>query len=324
MSSKVDLSHSQKARRSGLTGNRLRKNKKILEKWAAAKNIDCYRLYDADIPEYAVAIDRYANWVQITEYAPPKTIDTLKAHRRLQAIYKAVPQVLEIPNDFLAIKLRARQKGTSQYQKHAQTQHFEIVKEGKVLVRVNLWDYLDTGLFLDHRPIRFKIGEWANGKRFLNLFCYTAVASVHAAAGGAANTTSVDMSATYIEWAKRNFALNGLQGPQYQFIQDDCLRWLEHARGEYDLVFLDPPTFSNSKRMEDTLDVQRDHVWLIKNAVRVLALGGTLVFSTNLRRFKLDNFIYENYHVEDYTKKSLDKDFERNQRIHQCFLIRKQ
>lgn len=302
--------------------NRLRKNVKQLDKWAASKGITCYRIYDADIPEYAVAIDRYGEWVQITEYVAPKSIDAVKAHRRLQAIYKAVPQVLSIPADYVVIKQRQRQKGTSQYQRQADTQRFVTVNEGAVKVQVNLWDYLDTGLFLDHRPIRLKIGEWAKDKHFLNLFCYTAVASLHAAMGGAASTTSVDMSGTYLDWAEQNFVVNRIGGRQHQLVQRDCLKWLQDAGDKYDLIFLDPPTFSNSKRMDDTLDIQRDHVWLVEAAMRILADDGLLVFSNNLRRFKLDQRVVEKYAVEDYTRKSIDKDFERNPRIHQCFLIR--
>lgn len=302
--------------------NRLRKNIKLQDKWAASKGITCYRVYDADIPEYAVAIDRYGEWVQITEYAAPKSIDVVKAHRRLQAVYKAVPQVLSIPADYVVIKQRMRQKGSNQYERQANTQRFVTVNEGIIRTQVNLWDYLDTGLFLDHRPIRLKIGEWAKGKRFLNLFCYTAVASLHAAAGGAESTTSVDMSATYLDWAEQNFSINRIGGRQHRLVQQDCLKWLDGAREEYDLIFLDPPTFSNSKRMEDTLDIQRDHPLLIEKAMRILAVGGLLIFSTNLRRFKMDQTIIDRFNVEDYTRKSIDKDFERNPRIHQCFLIK--
>jgi 23S rRNA (guanine2445-N2)-methyltransferase / 23S rRNA (guanine2069-N7)-methyltransferase len=302
--------------------NRLKKNIRQFDKWAKGNGISCYRIYDADIPEYAVAVDRYGEWVQITEYAAPKTVDAVKAHRRLQAVFRAVPEVLAIPADRVVIKQRMRQKGSSQYQRQSDTQRFITVTEGQVSVQVNLWDYLDTGLFLDHRPIRLRIAEWARDRHFLNLFCYTAVASLHAAAGGAASTTSVDMSATYLDWARRNFALNGISGDRHRFIQQDCLKWLEQSRDRYDLVFMDPPTFSNSKRMDDTLDIQRDHIWLIDNAMRLLTHQGLLIFSNNLRRFRLDPLIAERYAVEDYTKKSLDKDFERNPRIHQCFLIR--
>jgi len=303
--------------------NRLRKNVKQSDKWAASKGISCYRVYDADLPEYAVAIDRYGEWIQITEYAPPKSIDAVKAHRRLQAVFRAVPQVLGIAADYVVIKQRMRQKGSSQYQRQSTTDRFVAVQEGEIKTEVNLWDYLDTGLFLDHRPIRLKIAEWAKGKRFLNLFCYTAVASLHAAVGGAISTTSVDMSGTYLDWAERNFVLNRIGGKQHRLVQQDCLQWLEEAKETYDLIFLDPPTFSNSKRMEDTLDIQRDHIWLIEKAMEIVADGGLLIFSNNLRRFKLDQKILELYDVEDYTRKSIDKDFERNPRIHQCFLIRK-
>jgi len=314
----------ERARDEGIEAfaNRLQKNVRQVDKWARQNGIECYRIYDADLPEYAVSIDRYGQWIQIAEYAAPKSIDMVKARRRLQAIVRAVPTVLGIPSDFVSLKQRERQRGDNQYQKQAQTGRFTTVREGNINVRVNLWDYLDTGLFLDHRPIRLKIAQWARGKHFLNLFCYTGVASVHAAAGGALSTTNVDMSATYLDWAEQNFALNNLLGNKHQFVQKDCMQWLEDARTEYDLIFLDPPTFSNSKRMEDTLDIQRDHVWLIDQAMRILSHDGVLIFSNNLRKFRLDDYVSQKYQVENYTTKSIDKDFARNPRIHQCYLIK--
>jgi 23S rRNA (guanine2445-N2)-methyltransferase / 23S rRNA (guanine2069-N7)-methyltransferase len=196
------------------------------------------------------------------------------------------------------------------------------VREGAARLLVNLTDYLDTGLFLDHRPVRLHIGATAKGKRFLNLFCYTATASVHAALGGAQSTTSVDLSPTYLDWARRNLALNGLSEARHHLLQADCRDWLAECRQQFDLILLDPPTFSNSKKMPDTLDIQRDHVDLIHQAVRLLAPEGELVFSTNRRRFQLDPVVSELFAVEDVTRWSLDKDFERSAGIHQCWFIR--
>jgi 23S rRNA (guanine2445-N2)-methyltransferase / 23S rRNA (guanine2069-N7)-methyltransferase len=198
---------------------------------------------------------------------------------------------------------------------------FLRVEEGRLTFRVNLFDYLDTGLFLDHRPLRARIGELAAGKRFLNLFCYTATASVHAAAGEARTTTSVDLSATYLEWASRNFTLNGFSGAAHQLVQADVLAWLEHERGTFDLIFVDPPTFSNSKRTDD-FDVQRDHVRLLKLCVARLARDGLILFSNNARRFKLDRDALGGCDVRDITPSTLPFDYSRNPRIHSCYEIR--
>ena len=184
-------------------------------------------------------------------------------------------------------------------------------------------DYLDTGLFLDHRPVRQMIRHMARDKRFLNLFCYTAVATVQAALGGAAASLSVDMSNTYLDWARRNFELNGLDLSRHQLLRADCLQWLAAREGQFDLVFLDPPTFSNSSKMEHVLDVQRDHVRLIDDAMAILAPAGTLIFSTNFRRFRLAAELTARYNVEDVTARSIPPDFERNRKIHQCWLIKK-
>ncbi|SEQ66640.1 23S rRNA m(2)G-2445 methyltransferase [Amphritea atlantica] len=305
-----------------MLANRLRKNLKQLGKWAKRQEITCYRLYDADLPEYSAAIDIYDDWVHVQEYQAPKSVDVVKAFARLQEIVAVLPSVLGVPAAHVILKQRRRQQGSSQYEKQDQTAHFIDITEGGCRILVNLEDYLDTGLFLDHRPVRMQIQQEAKGKDFLNLFCYTATASLHAAQGGARSTTSVDMSATYLNWAKKNFALNGFSEARNHFIQEDCIRWLKAQKGEgYDLIFLDPPTFSNSKRMHDVLDVQRDHVELISLAMALLRPEGKLIFSNNYRRFKIDPQLAERYRVVDITRKSIDLDFKRSSKIHQCFEI---
>jgi 23S rRNA (guanine2445-N2)-methyltransferase / 23S rRNA (guanine2069-N7)-methyltransferase len=238
--------------------NRLQKNLKQLGKWARREQIDCYRLYDADMPEYALAVDLYHDWVHVQEYAAPRSIDPDKAQARLLDALAAIPQALGISPQRVVLKRRERQSGTRQYERQATEGRFQEVNEGGVKLLVNLTDYLDTGLFLDHRPMRMRIQREAAGKRFLNLFCYTATATVHAAKGGARSTTSVDLSKTYLDWARRNLSLNGFS-ERNRLEQSDVMAWLEGNRDSYDLIFIDPPTFSNSKRMEGVFDVQRDH-----------------------------------------------------------------
>jgi 23S rRNA (guanine2445-N2)-methyltransferase / 23S rRNA (guanine2069-N7)-methyltransferase len=219
------------------------------------------------------------------------------------------------------VKTRYRAKGGSKYGRFDERGEFLVVQEGGLRLRVNLFDYLDTGLFLDHRPVRARIRDSARGLRFLNLFCYTATASVHAAAGGAFTTTSVDLSATYLEWAARNFTLNGLGGERHQLVQADVLEWLRHERGEYDLVFVDPPTFSNSKRAED-FDVQRDHAELLRLCAECLAPGGLVIFSNNARRFMPDPALATHFAIRDISASTIPFDFERNPRIHRCYELR--
>jgi 23S rRNA (guanine2445-N2)-methyltransferase / 23S rRNA (guanine2069-N7)-methyltransferase len=308
--------------------NRLRKNLKHLGKWAKREGIDCYRLYDSDLPEYAVAVDLYQGdklWVHVQEYQAPKTVDEEKARQRLMEALAVIPQVLEIPVEQLFYKVRQRQKGASQYEKQASRGAFFEVREGSCRLLVNLSDYLDTGLFLDHRTTRTMIEKEARGKRFLNLFAYTGVATLHAAAGGARSTTTVDMSHTYLDWARRNMALNAFTGPEHHYIQADCTAWLaeqaQRAGGQYDLIFLDPPTFSSSKRMEDAFDVQRDHVSLIQNAMRLLSKDGLLIFSNNFRKFRLDEEALSEYSIEEISRQTLPEDFKRNPHIHRCWRI---
>jgi len=304
--------------------NRLRKNLKQLGKWAEREKICCYRLYDADMPEYALAIDLYqgaARWAHVQEYAAPKTIDPDKASERLKEALSAIPGVLGIPVEQIFLKVRQRQKGSAQYERLAERGEFHEVQEDGLKLLVNFTDYLDTGLFLDHRLTRRMLREQGKDKRFLNLFGYTGAATVHAAAGARA-TTTVDMSRTYLDWARRNLALNGFEGQQHELVQADVLVWLEEeVERRYELIFLDPPTFSTSKRMQDTLDIQRDHVTLIQAAGHLLSPDGTLIFSTNFRRFRLDREGLAEFVVEDISRATLPKDFERNPRIHQCFKL---
>ncbi|PMN88214.1 bifunctional 23S rRNA (guanine(2069)-N(7))-methyltransferase RlmK/23S rRNA (guanine(2445)-N(2))-methyltransferase RlmL [Enterovibrio norvegicus] len=303
--------------------NRLRKNIKKLEKWAKQQNLECYRLYDADLPDYNVAIDRYKDHIVIQEYAAPKEIPEETARRRLLDVVRAAITVTGVNANNVILKTREKQKGTNQYQKLGEAKRFMEVQEYGVKLEVNLQDYLDTGLFLDHRYTRKLLGEKAAGKDFLNLFAYTGTATVHAAVGGARSTTTVDMSKTYLAWAERNMKLNGKVGRQHQFIQSDCLKWLSMADGQYDLIFIDPPTFSNSKRMEDTFDVQRDYLKLMADLKRLLRPLGEIVFSNNKRNFKMDfDALNElGLFARNITDRSIPLDFERNKHIHNCWIV---
>ena len=302
--------------------NRLRKNYKHLRYWAQRQNIECYRVYDADLPEYAYAVDIYKDHAVLQEYAPPATVDAAKAEQRRQDVLRVVPEVLELPAKQIIVKQRSRQRGTAQYEKLSERRQWMVVTEGRAQLRVNLHDYLDTGLFLDHRLLRLRFAQLQPGTRFLNCFCYTASASVHAALAGAV-TTNVDMSQTYLNWAEENFRLNHLALDKHQFVHYDCVEWLQVAQDKFDVIFLDPPSFSNSKRMQDTLDIARDHEILIRACMRLLAPQGVLYFSTNFRRFQLSPSIMEEYTVRDISLETIDTDFKRNAKIHQCFRLTK-
>ncbi len=333
--------------------NRLRKNLKHLGKWAKRSGVSCYRVYDADLPDYALAVDLYPTaslQVHAQEYAAPKTIDPVRAERRLREALAAIQQEFAVPAAAIHFKIRQQQKGTDQYARQSEQEHFQQVEEHGCRLWINLDDYLDTGLFLDHRPLRRRIQAEAQGKRFLNLFCYTATATVHAARGGANGTVSVDLSANYLEWAQRNLALNGVEASlttrrqpenvwkqqrprrepaaRHSLIQADCLAWLKEqaqssAPPRFDLILCDPPTFSNSKRMDGTLDVQRDHVEMLQHAARLLSPQGVLYFSTNRKRFKLDQEALSDLEIADITPQTLDEDFKRPPPPHRCWAIRK-
>jgi 23S rRNA (guanine2445-N2)-methyltransferase / 23S rRNA (guanine2069-N7)-methyltransferase len=310
--------------------NRLKKNLRYYQRWARQNAIFCYRVYDADLPEYAVAVDLYQGddlRATVQEYQAPSTIDPERAEQRLAEALAATLQVLQIAPDHLHLKIRRRQKGASQYEKQADTGHFVEVLESGYRFLVNLQDYLDTGLFLDHRLTRQLIRDLAQGRHFLNLFAYTGTATVYAAKGGAHSTTSVDLSKTYLDWAARNLASNGIAGDAHRLERSDVLEWLRRAGAErrrYGLIFLDPPTFSQSKAMSGTLDVQRDHVELLRRTCELLEPGGILIFSTNARRFKLDQEALPGWSIEDISARTIPRDFARNPRIHQCWKLQRQ
>lgn len=320
--------------------NRLRKNLKNLRRWARREGISCYRLYDRDLPEFALAIDLYqpepcndesapSPYLHVQEYAPPTKIDPEVAESRIQLALAQISETLETPSARIAFKRRQRQRGSEQYQRHAEGGERFIVREGAARFWINLTDYLDSGLFLDHRTTRAMLAKLAAERRVLNLFAYTSSASVHAALGGAVSTTSVDLSATYLDWSWDNFQLNGLQTEHHRLIRADCLQWLAEAarssaeRRRYDLIFLDPPTFSNSKRMQRSFDVQRDHVELIRQLERLLSDSGILIFSNNNRRFQIDLAALQqlDLKVSDISSETIPRDFQRNPRIHRCWRI---
>lgn len=300
--------------------NRLRKNLKSGRKAAAKRDTNAWRVYDQDMPEYAFAIDIYDHWAHVQEYAPPKTVDASKARQRVYDVVQVVPEVLGIPAEHVVLKTRARQSGKQQYQQRDARGEWFAVQEGAATLLVNLHDYLDTGLFLDHRLMRQRLFQEAGGKRVLNLFCYTASASVHAALGGASYTTSVDLSQTYLDWAQRNFDANGLSD-RHRLIKADVMRWIADGSSEFDLIFCDPPTFSNTKKDDRVFDVQRDHSTLINACMRRLSAAGTLYFSTNYRGFSLDATLSEAFNAQEISAQTIDFDFQRRANIHRVWAI---
>jgi 23S rRNA (guanine2445-N2)-methyltransferase / 23S rRNA (guanine2069-N7)-methyltransferase len=280
------------------------------------------------MPEYAFAIDVYgrdARHLFVQEYAPPKSVDQESARQRRREVLAVLPEVLAVPPAYVHSRVRRPQKGAEQYEKRALSAERHVVQEGGLKFWVNFRDYLDTGLFLDHRIVRGMLREWAREADFLNLFCYTGTATVYAAAGGARSSVSVDLSNTYLDWAHENLLLNGFGGEEHELHRADCLQWLEGQETwgpRFDLIFLDPPTFSNSKRMEGVLDVQRDHVGMIRRSLKLLRPAGRLVFSTNYTRFKLDSETLGDLSVEDISARTIPRDFERHARIHHCFVVR--
>jgi len=313
--------------------NRLRKNLKHLSKWAKREGVTCWRVYDADLPDFAVSVDIYdcedgVRRAVLAEYEAPREIDPVKAAARLAGAVAAVPETLGMAETELRVKIRRRQKGESQYERMAETGRFHVVREAEARLLVNLDDYLDTGLFLDHRTTRDMVARLAAGRTLCNLFCYTGAVTVRAALAGATGTVSVDMSNTYLEWARRNLEFNGLGAPAHTLVRADATRWMREAAADaggrrFGVVFLDPPSFSTSKAMDDTLDVQRDHVRLVRDAVTLLEPDGVLVFSTNLRSFKLDEGALADLKIEDVSARTIPPDFERNPRIHRTYVVRR-
>ncbi len=302
-------------------GNRLAKNFKHLSKWAATEGVTCYRVYDADMPEFSAAIDLYENtWVHVQEYAPPATVDARRAQARLQVILETIPKVLGVRREHVHVKTRERQEAGGQYEQMGSTGIYNEIHESGLSFLVNFTDYLDTGIFLDHRITRGMIRDLAEGRNFLNLFSYTASATVYAVSGGAKLTVSVDNSNTYTAWARDNLHLNGMFNET--LIREEAREYLSAGKQRFDLIFIDPPTFSRSKRFKNTFQIQRDHVELIKLALRRLEPLGIILFSTNFQKFKFDYASFEDLEIDDLTQKTIPEDFKRTPKVHQLWMIR--
>ncbi len=298
--------------------NRLEKNYRKLKSWSERNQIQAFRIYDRDIPEFPFIVDVYGE-IYVVYDRSDKWIDKDKNH--LPLVLEALKKLFKVEADQVVIKKRERQEGVNQYEKIAETKRRFHVKEGHCSFWVNPYDYLDTGLFLDHRPLRYKVSKIAQGKSFLNLFCYTGAFSVVAAKAGA-ETTSIDMSKTYLDWTMDNFSLNELPMAPHRFLQSDVMEYLFlPVTDRFDLIYLDPPTFSNSKRMDGTFEVERDQLTLIRQTMLRLQPDGLLYFSTNKRNFKLSPEILSEYKVEDITALTIPNDFH-DQKIHQVYTLR--
>ena len=321
-----------------MVANRIRKNLRNLRKELSRTGVTCFRAYDADLPEYAAAIDVYRGWpedsadigndalaqtwLHVQEYAPPASVDVNAAKTRWRDLLHAARAATDVPRERLVIKTRTRGKGGSKYGRFDVRDEFLVVEEGGLRFRVNLYDRLDTGLFLDHRIVRARVRELARDRDVLNLFAYTGAASVYAAAGGARSTTSVDLSQGYLEWASRNLVLNGFEGREHMLARADAMTFLNESPTRYGLIYVDPPTFSNSKRAGD-FDVQHDHVALLEACGRRLRDDGAIVFSNNFRRFKLDvEALSRTFSIEDASRGSIPHDFARRPQIHGCWILK--
>jgi 23S rRNA (cytosine1962-C5)-methyltransferase len=303
--------------------NRLRKNYRHWSKWARRNEISCYRLYDRDVPEYPFVVDLYGDQVHLQEVETGWQIEDDLYRAWLDSVVAACAEVLQLPTAAIHLKQRRRQKGLEQYEKTGQLGEDFVVEEGGLKFSVNLDQYLDVGLFLDHRNTRAMVRQEAKGKRFLNLFAYTGSFTVYAAHGGAASSVTVDMSNTYQAWTQRNLQLNGLAGPRHQLVRADVFRYLDEAVAagqQFDLIVMDPPTFSNSAKMQGVLDVQRDHVWLIDQCLSLLSANGVLYFSNNLRSFVFDERLPDRCLAVEISSRSVPEDF-RNKKIHRCWKI---
>ncbi|MEM7293873.1 MAG: bifunctional 23S rRNA (guanine(2069)-N(7))-methyltransferase RlmK/23S rRNA (guanine(2445)-N(2))-methyltransferase RlmL [Pseudomonadota bacterium] len=312
----------------GMFVNRIRKNHKSLRGWARQNNLDAYRVYDGDLPQFNAAVDVFycgdsRTRVHLQEYAPPKTVDADRANARLDSMVAAIPELFDCREEDVFVKTRRRQRGEDQYSRLGRHGSFHTVREGDCEFRVNFEDYQDCGLFLDHRKVRQRIQNAVAGKTFLNLFAYTGAASVYAAVGGAASITTLDMSQRYLDWARENWALNPVESIPHAFIEADCIEWLtsNNNTSRFDLILLDPPTFSNSKKMSTTWDVQRDHTSLVLAAMQLLNPGGKLVFSTNRQKFRLDAHLESTFSCRDVSRKTVPRDFARTPGVHRCWEI---
>lgn len=315
--------------------NRLAKNARHLQRWARRNEVSCYRLYDTDLPEFAFALDRYQSevapdqaWFHLQEYQAPSSVDANLAESRIELAADVIRDLFGIAQDQLFCKTRSRQRGARQYQKQDDRGEYFQVREGAASLLINLSDYLDSGLFLDHRITRERIYRSAANKSLLNLFCYTGTVGVQAGLGGAGSVLNVDLSATYLDWARENHRLNGLDDEnRFRFLRADIVELLKDPsrfplKPHYDLIFFDPPSFSNSSKMQQTLDIQRDHAPLITQAMQLLAADGLLLFSTNRRGFKLDVDLGSSFDIEEISRATIPEDFKRNPKIHRCWEFR--
>jgi len=304
--------------------NRIRKNYRHLRKWAKRSQTNCFRIYDREIPDYPLAIDYYANRFCL-HYFPRSKDPEEPSAELVKEVEEILQKLFEASPDFIYWRTRTKHKTTRQYEKIGESKDFFTVIEYGVLFQVNLVDYLDTGLFLDHRETRQLVASLAKGKRFLNLFAYTCAFSVHAALAGAMFTKSVDLSNTYTAWGKENFILNGLSLDQHQIIRADCLRFLDEelqTKSKYDLMIIDPPTISRSKKMAEMFDIQIDYLSLLSKALKLLNPEGMIFFSTNSRRFSFDEAYFSDYTILEVSKYTLPIDFH-NPKIHRCWKIQK-
>ncbi len=302
--------------------NRLRKNLRRLDPWAKKQKIDAYRIYDADVPEFAIAVDRLADYLLVTVDKAPENVDPGLAKQRVDLALIALQNICKTPREKIIVRQRQRQQGRAQYQaQDDEAQRLQVHEAGRKY-QLQLGVYHDTGLFLDGRILRQQIFTRAKDKRFLNLFAYTGAATVAAVAGGARRSLTIDLSQIYLDWARDNLQINGLRSPAHRFLRADCLQWLQQAEDPFDLIYLDPPTFSNSKRMQNSLDIQRDHVRLIFEVMRLLADDGQLIFVTNQRRFRLDKKALQDLDVVETSAQTVPRDFSRKPRVHSSFVIR--
>ncbi|QGJ70147.1 Bifunctional 23S rRNA (Guanine(2069)-N(7))-methyltransferase RlmK/23S rRNA (Guanine(2445)-N(2))-methyltransferase RlmL [Planctomycetales bacterium 10988] len=308
--------------------SRLKKRARHFRRWPAKQGITCFRLYDRDIPEVPLIVDRYDQCLHMAEYDRPHDRSVAEHADWLDRMKQTAAETLEVPLDRVFFKHRARQKGTQQYERVDEKSAIYLVQEGGLTFEVNLSDYLDTGLFLDHRTTRAMVRDEADGKRFLNLFCYTGAFSVYAAAGGAASTTSVDLSGTYLDWANRNLAHNGFTSSSHRTVCEDVLTFLEEDRSEYDLAVIDPPTFSNSKQLDEDWEIQHDYLPVLKLVSQRMPPGGVIYFSTNFRRFRFEEEsllpqLSGSWKCVEISRQTVPEDF-RNRRIHRCWRLEKE
>jgi len=302
--------------------NRLIKLARHLRRWPTRRGITCYRLYDRDIPEIPLIIDRYEECLHITEYERPHSRSAAQHADWLDMMVETAGRVLDVPSEKVFLKRRKQQKGTTQHERYANEERTFDVSEGGLLFRVNLSDYVDTGLFLDHRITRSMVRDRAKGTNFLNLFGYTGAFTVYAASGGAITTTTVDLSKTYIDWLGQNMSLNGFGDQSHRFIRSDVVTFMKQHDPEptYNLAVVDPPTFSNSKEIEHFWDIQRDYSTLLNRLIKFMRPGGLIFFSTNFRRFKFDEGQIKAASIREITRQTIPEDF-RNKRIHRCWQI---